>query len=408
MMHFNKRKTAIWIVYFVEMIVLLLNDYFIGINYYNGTHILSPFNATLIMNNYSRGFCMRGGIGSLLYIFPFDIDWKRLAVITIIVVLCMYGLLASLGIKIVEKYSYNEKVIVGYAIILMSPIFRIYNAYYIFGGPEVYMCIVTIIALLILIQNNARLLWFAPVLSTIGSLAHQGYIFEYGAVSSFCLLYLAIKSPKRYRYLIVNTVALGGAFVWQQLIWKKQTAEDILYIENYIYLHLGEYKEGLLETINGVGSKLKTGTLSNIRYVYASSFSILLLILLYLPIIAAMLIFVKKVWQNSENKKDKVLSILSIIAPIIAVGPDIILQTDTSRFFDMIFVSGILIQVFMICQKQKSIIVALQECVELVKKHKSLLGICVIWVCSIGCMQWKYGTIYIQNIVENWLKLVVT
>lgn len=239
------RKVSIWILYFTEMIILFLSDYFIGINYYTGSHIVSWFNATSIMNNYSRGFCMRGFVGTLLYILPFDIEWKKLTIITIAVVLCLYGLLAYLGVKIAQRYSYNTKVIVGYMIILMSPVYRIYNAYYIFGGPEIYMCIVTIITLLILLQNSEILLWFVPVLSIIGSLIHQGYIFEYGAVSSFCLLYLALTYSRRYKYLVVNTVALGGLFIWQQLIWEKQTVEAISDIEQHISARLGGGGSGI-------------------------------------------------------------------------------------------------------------------------------------------------------------------
>lgn len=164
--------------------------------------------------------------------------------------------------------------------------------------------------------------------------------------------------------------------------------------------------QGLLETINGAGNKLITGTLSNGRYIYAIVFCLPLLVILYLPIITGIFIFTRGLWRNSVSKIEFTLSILSFLAPIIAVAPDLILHTDTTRFFNMMFVSAIFIYLFILYQKHMYIILALKECVAIAKRYKVQLLIAVIWICSIGCLQWKYGTIYTQNFVERLLKLV--
>lgn len=301
-------------------------------------HRIIKINSTELAFSYKYGFISRGLVGTVYRgldkILPFDImTYDGLYYFFLLSTFCLYALIFLFAFLCLKRSGNESKK----GIIIISLVYIIYAipmfaANYNFGRLDLYCLMVTIIAVISIITG--RLEWIAIIMSALGVMIHQGYVFMYFSIVLVLLLYKAMSDDNRDRkkslIILIISFTIGSAL--------------FLYFELFSHVN----GEGIYEEIVGIASKICANgdyhadvidhevlgiDLSDREIVWRwhNGLQLPFYILFMLPYIVIGVRFFKGLITKSVNKVEKYKYIFVAIGSL-TILPDMIFKCDYGRW----------------------------------------------------------------------------
>lgn len=338
---------------------MLSSVFFVWIRHLADLRLLNPlwYNPYIITHYYidynHYGFVQRGFIGTIFYyIFGYYISKPRMNLIIDIVYICAF-LLVLLGLYCIGRNASEQNKEIVQSILLMvviSPALGGYMHPLIFQTIDIYNLLLCIVCIELLIRKKN--VFLIPVLSIIGMLNHQIFVFLFFPMIFSVMLYQGFiggQNKKRCIQMIfvITSLVVFGLFTYIQFfsaqrlkidmdtairILKERTGggkfrnmtlwKDVIFQD--VSVHLNKFQ-------NQISQGMVLGMIKSLIY--------------FSPLIALYVYTYVQSIRKEEQKSKKVIYVVMMLS-VLAILPCYILETDyfrwTTNLLFMLFM-GILV-----------------------------------------------------------------
>ena len=309
------------------------------------------------------GFVQRGLVGTIIYkIFGYYISISKMNHIINIA----YGITTLLVMCIIycigkKTTNQNNKVVQGILIMIaITPAIGGYMNRMIFQFLDIYSLLIGILCILILIRK--KFIFLVPVLSCLGMLNHQIFVFLFFPMIFSVMLYQGIigdQNKKRYIQIIffITTIMVFGLFVYiqffsgQRLKIDMDTAIQILRERTggKIFENMTLWKEVIFQDLSSHLKRFHNG-------ISGSMVVNMVISLIYSGPLIALYIYSYITSIKKETQITRKMAYVFMMLSVLAILPCYILETDYFRWTtNLLFMLFMGILVLTIVQKNEKV-----------------------------------------------------
>lgn len=320
------------------MIMLIFVGFAVFITSYY--HLVRSYNTTMLALSYDYGFTSRALLGWMYHlidkILPIDMmNYSAVLLFADIVTVLFFFLLYLFVFLCLKKCDEKCMKACEYLILFMM-IFTIstYSSGYNFFRVDILMIVVSVLGAILIVYEKAE--WMAIVLSALGVMFHQGYVFMYFNIILVLLFYkflCADNTKKRWKYLIIFILSfcVGSAlFLYFEFFSRSNGYEfhEQIIAEAKLLAAGGGYHTGLIEhEVLGLDLGVSEAEFreTNMKQMWVG-------VLLFMPYIAIAVNFFKGLIQTATSKLDKFKYVVVVIGSFTML-PDFLLKCDYGRWY---------------------------------------------------------------------------
>lgn len=344
----NEKKQRL---YWVFMLLFSCGMFF---RFYDG--MVNKINTTMFAFTYEYGFVSRGLVGTVFRFFNWFLpgDWMNYVGVvrfTQIFTAIYYLLLFAFFYLCLQKSDEVKKNVQCLEFLFAFFAIPMFATEYNFGRLDLYMTIVSLIAVMLLVRE--RFEWLVIPLAVIGVMVHQGYVFMFANVILVLLLYKALntegkKKRKYYTLFIITFIAVSILFLWFEL-FSHMKGMDIYNSVVATAKSLSRSGEDIHWDVVDkeiLGIDLTAREVSYHRHNYAE-FPIF--VVLMLPYIIIGFRCLLNIIKRAQDKKRKI-SYWIVLLGAGTILPDMILKVDYGRWmFSIIFYYFVIVLALIAC-----------------------------------------------------------
>lgn len=319
---------------------------------------VNSYNATMLAFSYKYGFISRGLIGTIYQgidrILP--IDMMRYEVVNgfvlIVTILYCISVLAFLHFILKSIYSYTsgkeQTWNPAWGLVIFFLIFAIptFAGYYNFGRLDLYLMMISMIALVLLIKDKA--LWMLIPLAGMGMMIHEGYVFMYVNIILVLLLYKGCHAKENERCEAGVSARTGSSY--NRYLWIFLAVFFVvscLFVYFHFFSHFGgkEVYDEIVEVANGMSYKNKCHkdvvraeilgvdlTAEEWEYHLQNFIELPIFCLLMLPFIYILVLFFRNVFAKVRGNKIARLKYGIVMVGALTTLPLFIMKVDYGRW----------------------------------------------------------------------------
>ncbi len=331
MMKNEKKQECIFVIAYLVLMGFYFARYF---EYY-----MTGYNTTLFAMSYRYGFISRGLLGTYWLtmdrLLPFSIMnyravyWFSLAVTVFYLLLQMYFFIRC--VKKAKEKNYGS--MCQLILLLMAFVMPMYIGSQMFGRLDIYLYILTLAALLLLLEEKWE--WLIVPIGIVAMLIHQGFVFTNAnliLVPMFFEILMTQDRKKRKKYIWI-----GGVFFLTISVL-------FLYFEFFSHSNGAQYYEEIIANAKALsfdGESFNVSLISHeilgedvyeLETLYRSYNRIEFptALLLFSPYI---MIFIHYIYILLKGKKPlEFLAYAAIPLGIVTIIPEMILKVDYGRY----------------------------------------------------------------------------
>lgn len=328
-------------------------------SYYN---LVRSYNSTMLALSYDYGFTSRALLGWMYHlldkILPVDmINYSMVLLFACVVTVLFFFLLYIFAFLCLKRC--DEKYIkpCEYLILFMM-IFTIstYSSGYNFFRVDIFMIAVSMIGAILIVYEKAE--WLAIVLSALGVMFHQGYVFMYFNIILILLFYkflVANNKNKRIKYLVIFTLSfcVGAAlFLYFEFFSRSNgyAIYDQILAEARLLSNGGAYHTGLLEH-EVLGIDLGD---SEAEFKETNRKQMLVGVLLFLPYLSIFKNFFRDLIKTAKTNLDKFKYVVVLIGSLTML-PDFLLKVDYGRWYMAVILYYLVVILALVMMKDEHI-----------------------------------------------------
>ncbi len=300
---------------------------------------LRSYNSTMLALSYRNGFTSRALLGTIYHviekILPGDqMNYSFALGFGVFCTLLMIPALLWFSKTVLEKTEESARIPAEILLLILALItMGTYSAGYNFLRVDMFMLLTSLLGITLLIKDKAAFLCIP--LSVIGVMFHQGYVFMYFNIILITTVVLFLKAEEKKdkikygAYTVLSFVFASIFFLYFEMFSRNSGREvyETVRSEAEKLSYKGIYHTTLLahETL-GVD-------LDDTEYVLRvlNRLQTPLYIFFMLPFIILFIVFLKKLFKNSKDNKQKLLYIFYAIGAI-TMAPSYILKCDYGRW----------------------------------------------------------------------------
>lgn len=336
MIKINKNSKQLEIYKFMIMLIFLGVGVFIT-NYY---HLVRSYNTTMLALSYEYGFTSRSLLGTIYHfidkILPFNmISYNSVLIFADIITVLFFLLLYLFVFLCLNKCNEKNLKACEYLIIFMF-VFTIstYSAGFNFFRVDIFMIAVSVLGAILLVYEKAE--WLTIILSALGVMFHQGYVFMFFNIILILQFYKFLSAEnkkKKYKYLIIFLISFcvcSALFLYFEFFSRGNgyiIYDDILADARLLGLG-GIYHTGLVEhEVLGVdlGDSEADFRETNMKQMIFG-------VILFMPYIMIAINFFKGLFKSAVLKLDKFKYFVVLIGSLTML-PNFILKCDYGRWY---------------------------------------------------------------------------
>lgn len=309
--------------------------------------MVRSYNTTMLALSYEYGFTSRSLLGTLYHlldaVLPLDlIDYRAVVatayVATILFVLFVeYFLYRCLRCCEGEMVKYGEYLALILSLCLVSTFSFPYN----FFRVDIFMILVSLLGVLCLVKERAQ--WLVVLLSALGVMFHQGYVFMYFNLILVLLFYRALswwkedrRKARRYSLLFALSFLVGSAlFLWFEFFSRSNGAAffDTIKSEAEKLSYDGIYHSTLLyHEVLGIDLASTEEEFSRVNAV-----QILMCGIVCLPMLVFGVRFFAGLIKKAKGASEK-WKYLAVVLGAATILPDFLLKIDYGRWMAAVVV----------------------------------------------------------------------
>lgn len=321
------------------LIVTLADDW----KHLDISYIKTDFMSRYVLD-FRVGFVSRALIGSILYLFTKKLTLRMVSTMLIVIVMIVTALFALLQALLANKALRTK----DYSTLLLSYLFFLNvvfwcDTYYFFGLLDNFLILLLQIWLLCTERNRTLGFWLAPIVCFIGLLIHTAFFSVCVPVMGAVLWFELLRNEKPGRVKIVlfalTCILAAGLFVYFSIFAQNAVridADTLLQMtrakydgemdENYFLFYLYQNTAGysadspidFLKTMHSFVSFNSAATRRN-----------------FLNAAPPTVLFFCGCVYHAKKHGGRKLAYLGMVAPLVALFPNLNISTDEIRFFSM-------------------------------------------------------------------------
>lgn len=325
---------------FIIMWILLVAVTMIA--YYD--FMVDSYNTSILAFSYKYGFISRGFIGTIFqgigHVFSINVNTYHAAIFfTQVATFLFFSFLlvfvCLLLYKIQDKYlTVCEYGIFFFTLFTVSTFISQRN----FGRLDIYMISISLIASILLLYQKME--WFVIVLSALGVMVHQGYVFMYLNIILIILAYRFVhgdkKNRRKYSFLIVASFLVSSVLFLYFEFFSRMNGENYVeeIVRNASNLSLnGEYHRTLIDhEILGIDLSSVEWNFHKQNFLEMAFF-----VCLISPIGISFCGFLRSLIKGAEDRLSKWKYICLAIGAL-TILPNFILKIDYARWILAVFI----------------------------------------------------------------------
>lgn len=281
------------------------------------------------------------------------------------------------------------------------------------GRFDVYMLLVALLTVLaaLCIKNYVAKAILITVLGVTGLAIHQGYAFLYYPLTFTVLCYDAFAENRLHKKRFVGVVISGAievaAAIYFQFFTKinfDSVEETVSFIKSRTNMEVSdfaiqlEYFGSMKYQLDEVTSVFFHGNEDPIRH-------LLLILLLMSPLLILYLMVWKDVFFDLRQKKVKLIQSPYLYAALVNICfiPMFVIHVDWGRHLAPLMAMPTFVFLFLLAQKDKSIIYAFGKMQERVKSHPWYFVLTLVWIAgfdSFGARNFQWQTDRLYNFLK--------
>jgi len=322
--------------------IMLVVFYFICfLRYYDGGINLQA--TTVFAFSYKYGFVSRGFMGTVLLvlnkILPFELlNYDGILALSMIATIILGVLLFVFFYAVIRKSQNNNIKYQQYLMIFCSVFsFTFFWTEQNFGRLDTYLAIVMLLSMILLVIEKCE--WLIILLSIIGVLIHQGYVFmNVGIVLAFLLYKAVFKEKKRYYLLLFFCTLISVSILFLYFEFFSHINGNVYYDEivsfaKSLSYNGNSYYEALVNhELLGQGVFEEEWPYHIVNYIESVQF-----VILWIPYIILGFKFIKKCYNHIGEKKDRLVYLIVFLGAFTVI-PEMILKVDYGRYiYEIVF-----------------------------------------------------------------------
>lgn len=366
-------ELLLFVVFFLEFLVFVPEMRF-----------LNPFCSVYYTLSFKDfGFISRIVLGSVIRLFTDYVKTETVyAVIMVFTVSLIVIVSVLLGrvIKIVSKNTGAGAETLALFIacpVTIQYLFNIEN----FGRFDLQSILITVILLFCVKNEKAK--WVVPFLCAFAMVLNFNFAFMFMPVAGIVMLYEYFRdgSKKRLLILILSCLAVAVLFVYLKLLAPAPDLKSLPEVKNYL-AEITDIQGGEVPVFYDICypfAKFYSGAAHN-AYGWiadiAKTYGVAML-LITLPVIAALAGFWKTAIHSAEKKSNKFVFLLSLAAPV-GVAP-LFLAVDWHRWIHTIFISQFVLAFYFLTVNDTDVTGALVRLKERIARRPFLFLVLLIY-----------------------------
>ena len=363
----DERKTKTFMLSIIIFSAILFVRFF--------AHHVDAMNATMLAFSYKYGFISRGLIGTVYQltdkILPFDMMSYTWTYRFTFAVTAVFYFLLFLFFYVCLKKMENPSVKAGRCLVLLLTMTAVptFCGQYNFGRMDIYCIMVSVLAAILLIIKRAE--WLIVLLSGLGVMFHQGYVFMFFNIILVLVLCRAIESEgkDRRKYLLIFGVSFAVAsvlFLWFELFSHGQGEEiyeEVVQNAKALALGGGYHKDVVDKEILGIDL-----TDRETEYHLKNFVQFPIFLVLMFPYIMIGIHFFKNIIISAGTKLEK-FKYFAVMAGVCTIIPDLLLKVDYGRWMFAIICYYLVVILSLLAMKDRGIEIQIKTMTEKLKTY---------------------------------------
>ena len=306
--------------------------------------MVRSYNTTMLALSYEYGFTSRSLLGTLYHlldaVLPLDLIDYRAVVATAYVATILFVLFVEYFLYRCLRCCEGEMVKYGeYLALILS--LSTFSFPYNFFRVDIFMILVSLLGVLCLVKERAQ--WLVVLLSALGVMFHQGYVFMYFNLILVLLFYRALswwkedrRKARRYSLLFALSFLVGSAlFLWFEFFSRSNGAAffDTIKSEAEKLSYDGIYHSTLLyHEVLGIDLASTEEEFSRVNAV-----QILMCGIVCLPMLVFGVRFFAGLIKKAKGASEK-WKYLAVVLGAATILPDFLLKIDYGRWMAAVVV----------------------------------------------------------------------